>query len=186
MPRPMMTTPAMMMIPMRVDISMRMEQTQEQVQVQEQHLAFRAALRLYSVLRRNFEFAEVWIGLLSFAFGIFLLLPFDSLDTAPAFMVMRQLAPEWAWGVWLLSSGVAQIGGLAVNHRRLRMLAGLSSFFLWCFVSLLVIIANPRAPAVVIYPGLAAAAGWSFLRIGYHRGNGNGNDYDNDDAQYGS
>lgn len=148
----------------------KLMQTLEQlpVQAQEQHLVLRAAGRIYRVLRRNFEFAEVWIGLLSLALGLFLLLPFDSLETTPAFRLMNNLAPEWAWGIWLLASGIAQIGGLAINQRRLRMIAGLSSFFLWLFISLLLVLANPRAPAVIIYPGLALAAGWSFLRIGYH------------------
>lgn len=59
-----------------------------------------------------------WVGALAFILaGVGLLHPFGAFENNAAFDLFRW-APEWAWGMFLLSVGLLRVIGLIINGRR--------------------------------------------------------------------
>lgn len=126
----------------------------------------RMTARLDELLwRKDFEFCEVLSGVVALGWGIVLLMPWSTFSTSPSFNAMAY-APEWLWGFLLLWIGLTQLGALLLDHRRPRRWSALGATFIWVFLSVGFFVSNPYGTGVVVYPALAASAGWAYLRIG--------------------
>ena len=132
-----------------------------------QTFAQQLSARLYDLMwRRDFEFAEAFTGVIAFAWGLVLMLPYATFDTAVSYHAMAQSGlPEWAWGAAIALPGLSQVIGLLLDWWNVRRRSALALVFVWAFIATMVGIANPISTTVPLYIGLALAAGWAYWRM---------------------
>jgi hypothetical protein len=114
----------------------------------------------------NGLYAELCSAWSVFWFGLWLLLPMNTMASAKSWDLMRFLVPqEWAWGLLVASLGVAYLYRLYRNQARQRIpLVGLT-FCLWVCISLMFGIANFPGVATVIYPIFAMQAFRNYIML---------------------
>jgi hypothetical protein len=134
---------------------------------QRETLQQRMGRRLVWVLfRSDFDFSELLCGLAGALWGAFLLLPQDTFASTPTFNSMELLAPEWAWGLAIMSGGLWQLASMSMEHHRSRRISALGGALTWAFISVLFALANIASTAVIIYPLLCLSATWAYWRLG--------------------
>lgn len=60
--------------------------------------------------------ASIILGVLTAAWGAWLLLPHTVFDSAPLYSKMDQFAPEWAWGTWAFVCGILIIASILKSN----------------------------------------------------------------------
>lgn len=90
------------------------------------------------------------------AWGVNLLFNPTHTFSTPAFSVMREIAPEWAWGIACLVVGAARLIVLIINGRwkkcsHARMICAAVSTFLWVGMFLGFFLANVGSTGTVVY-----------------------------------
>lgn len=105
---------------------------------------------------------EVFFAMLTAGFGMFLLLPMQSMSGYP-FVHLRYLAPEEAWGFLFLTNGVMHCTWLAVNGARwwspiVRYFSALGSAILYGTWAGAFYTYSPTSTAVFTYSALSAGA----------------------------
>src|SRR4051794_8161211 len=93
---------------------------------------------------------EVLLGTMATLWGFWLVLPFDTFASSPAFGVMAQLAPEMLWGGVILTIGLMQLFMVVVRriiperpcYSERRLLVSLSAT-VWIFIAVMFIQVNP-------------------------------------------
>lgn len=104
------------------------------------------------------------IGMHGILFGMWLILPADTFNSAASYLVMSQIAPEWVWGAVtaMIGAGVA-FGALRENPVILRI-SSLFGMFVWAVIGMSFMVSNNVSTAAVTYPTLAAIYLFIFLR----------------------
>lgn len=110
---------------------------------------------------------------LGLCWGVWLLLPFNSLGALPVYQPMLRLMPEWAWGVIFGSIGLTQAFAVARPSRRLRFLCAYLALAAWLFILVMFLIGNVVSLGVSFYILFVFGAGWVVWRMDY-RGQGLG------------
>ena len=117
------------------------------------------------LLDYDFEFSELFGGAVAFLWGFWLLLPWSTFAASPSFAAMSELAPEWAWGLFICSLGTTQLVGLIANRWQWRRRSTLSMCLVWVFVSVMFMIANFPSTSSVVYPLIFLSQLWAYLRM---------------------
>ena len=101
------------------------------------------------------SYIEAFSGLMAWAWGILLLLPFDTFSATPSYAAMKWLAPEWLWGTIFCCIGALHSLALCAGFNRLRPLVCMVAAFLWAFVGCTFVQTIPQGIAAWIWLGLA-------------------------------
>ena len=109
---------------------------------------------------------EVFVGIGTMGFGLFILLPDVQMGTA-AYHALIKAMPEWQWGALFASVGAAHLMAVAVNGRRWwTPLARASMCVITSMISALFAAGfwdvNPHTTAVFTYTMHSIGAGWCF------------------------
>lgn len=104
---------------------------------------------------------ETMLGIESFLWGLWLLLPFDTFSASPVYSVMNQIAPEHVWGIGMIVLGIAQIMVLCTHNPKARYIFSTGALFVWLFTDVgFWLSGSPSAaPTVYLIPVIMAA--WS-------------------------
>lgn len=148
---------------------MYQQQQTEQTQVP---LVSQALTRVWSLLRDyDFEFSELFTGLVAFWWGVSLLNPLwlSFHNNGSVYRLMDDIASENAWGAALFLLGAVQLTSLICEWWRVRRAAALLSCGLWGFMSYIVISNTPMAPISIFAPSFLFASAWAYLRMRFHR-----------------
>lgn len=94
---------------------------------------------------------EITLGLLSFFWGLGVLLPFDSFDQSLAFGLFLQLLPEWCYGLIVFLSGLFRLLFWLLDINRLRRFSALLDIFIWGFITWFAAFQYPYSTAVFVY-----------------------------------
>lgn len=124
-----------------------------------------ALTRLRAVLAYPSEPTELFLSVGSIFWGGWLLLPFDTFPSAPAYNAMALIAPEPVWGLWFVLVGIAWFAGLLAKVGRWRRWCALAASWDWCFVAVCFGLASGPNTGVVTYSFVAAASAWAYLRL---------------------
>lgn len=113
------------------------------------------------------EFYNAFVGA---AWGLGLVLPWDSWGGSVLYVPLLRLAPEWAWGWAFLVLGSLQAIAALLGNRGARRLFSFTGFMQWSLVAWLFTAAGLRATATVLYGAVALGSLWVFIRIGLMAG----------------
>lgn len=102
---------------------------------------------------------ELYSASVALVWGVWLLGPWATFGSSPAYRAMADIAPEWTWGAVFAAAGLWQVS------RRDRGPAALLIAVLWSFVSAMFIAANWRGVPTVTYPALVLINVWIVLRM---------------------
>lgn len=129
----------------------------------------RGALRLDELLnRKDFEAAEAIAALAALGWGIILLAPADTFGSSVSFHALSLLISEPMTGAIMLIVGLTGLTALFANWHYVRRHMTFIMFVVWFFLTWLFWISNFWTTGTAIYPLLAAAAGWAYLRLRHH------------------
>lgn len=122
--------------------------------------------RLHELLmEKDFEFTELFNGAIAFSWGLWLIAPWSTFESSPAFIEMQKLAPEWIWGIIVSLFGGIQLTSLILNWWQCRRKSTLIMFISWVYISYLFITSNILSTTTIIYPFLAFSQVWAYLRM---------------------
>jgi hypothetical protein len=113
----------------------------------------------------HFYATEAQSGILALAFGAVLLAPADTFGMDAAYLAMAQLAPEFAWGLFIFMLGVAQIYAIVSNIYRLRRAAIFLLTCAWFFISFMLFWAVPASNGPYTYLIIALSSAWAYWRL---------------------
>ena len=113
----------------------------------------------------------ILISLYTLVWGIWLLLPMDTLAASTSYREMLRLLPELVWGTGITALGVAGLWSVAYDQQQARRLTSMGICALWVFVAVLIGIGTQWvAAAVTHFLLMAAASAWVHLRLTGQRG----------------
>lgn len=99
---------------------------------------------------------------LTILWGLWILLPWNTLPSTPSFDFIETLSPnETVWGFLVMTCGLLQAAQLRYRQRTLLLAPAL---VWWTFIAIGVGIANPSAPAWITYAAVAALAAAHYIR----------------------
>lgn len=78
---------------------------------------------------------------------------------------MAYIAPEWSWGLGMVTLGCLSLFGLLANCHTLRVFGTGLTFSAWVFLGAAFMASNRVATSSVIYPLIAAMTGLAFYRL---------------------
>ena len=81
------------------------------------------------LLRPTNPYTTIILGIMTAAWGIWILMPWDTFGSAKLFSKMSEFAPEWAWGTWSILCGILLI--IAIFKGLYSFLARTLMFSLW-------------------------------------------------------
>jgi hypothetical protein len=120
-------------------------------------------------LFKKFKAIETLATWVSFWWGFVLLMPHDTFSVSPTYKPMNDLAPEWVWGVWMLSVSLLHLYGILKCNNKVKRLALLLSTSQWFFVSTMLAIAdfqnNVLTTGFGAYAGLGFICSWLYSKI---------------------
>lgn len=110
-----------------------------------------------------------YLSTVTLVWGLWLLLPFRSLNT-PGWAALTELGiTEWQLGLAMTAIGCFKIGAILHGGFRWRRTAAMTSAIAWGFVAAMVIRANPSGTGVAIYSMMAVGVGVDYLWLQYAR-----------------
>ncbi len=119
----------------------------------------------YILLRLDTIALPLLLGFISLLWGIILLDPSDTFGSASTYSIMRGLASENTWGVFMLLYGFTHIVAALFNFRwQVQAGLNLGSAFKWITISISLFYANPATVISAAYPVLALLAYIRFFR----------------------
>lgn len=81
----------------------------------------------------------LWVGLILFWFGAWLLFPFDTFSTSVQYGVMETMASEFAWGVVMVAGSVFLVAGTFQDDSEWSsvgaVIAAFCYFFIWSSIA---------------------------------------------------
>lgn len=119
------------------------------------------------LLYSDLEFSELVTSLAALNWGLWLLMPWVSMDMPgrPGMRALVEMAPAEVWAFATILLGSLQALALARDLKRIRSWVSAAAFFLWVSMSILFIAIDFSSPHVPLYGIYALAAGWAHLRV---------------------
>lgn len=74
---------------------------------------------------------EIVFLFLTFGWGAWIVMPWDTFHTSPSYKVLSFIAPEWLWGATALLIGTCRINGLVFDNYPLRIFAAGAGCGIW-------------------------------------------------------
>lgn len=94
--------------------------------------------------------------------GLWLIFPWDTFVSSEIFHLMAEIAPEMAWGIFILLIGLSQILFLFVGKIRLCTLSSLLLMFLFISLSIFAAVGNFKSTAMPSFIVMALASWLSY------------------------
>jgi hypothetical protein len=101
---------------------------------------------------------------LGLCWGVWLLLPFNSLSGLAVYQPMLRLMPEPGWGVLFGILGLFQAFAVARQSYRLRFIAAYTSFAAWLFILIMFYLGNVVSLGIAFYVLFVIGSGWVVWR----------------------
>lgn len=123
--------------------------------------------RLLEILfKKDFEYSELFNGLVLFSWGVWFVLmdPFNS-RAAAAYKAMSNQAPEWFWSLAFLVIGGLKLFGLFNEIWRLRLIVSMVAFIWWFYIFLLFVFTEVATFAVPTTLMFSLSAAWGHVRL---------------------
>lgn len=123
---------------------------------------------------------ECFASLATVLWGIWAVVPWSVLPSAPNYRALVQVAPPLVWGTVMIALGLLHLAALGLDRwepddglpwwrTRLRLWACGVNTFAWGYITVFQVITTPEYPGVILY-GLAALCGiWATLRLSVRR-----------------
>ena len=112
------------------------------------------------------ELLEFWLDVVTTAWGVVLLLPFQTFQTSNSFPILAEVAPEWLMGLVFFLLGLTQIYSMLRPEWKIHRVTTFIACLIWAFVSVGLFIANPTGTSSAIYPFIVGGYIWVFARMG--------------------
>lgn len=107
----------------------------------------------------------VILGVFTILWGGWLLAPWSVFGTAPLFEGLRDLGPEWAWGIFAVIAGVAVVyGALRPSYGSLMRGTGAAGAF-WLCIGLNLFIADWQNTGGLTYLFIATYSWFAYLNV---------------------
>ena len=117
---------------------------------------------------QGLEPLEMFIGVATLFYGLWMWLPLDTFDQSISYSLMAAMAPEWLWGATITTVGGCQVLATACHHRLpfSRLLCLWLLVMLWSFLALLFGVATGgHSGGVPLFSCFALAASWCYWRL---------------------
>lgn len=106
---------------------------------------------------------------LGLCWGVWLMLPFDTLGAVAVYRPMLRLMPEVGWGLLFGLLGLLQSYAVARNAHRLRLFSAYTSLAAWLFILVMFLVGNVVSLGVSFYVLFVLGAGWVVWRLEHRR-----------------
>jgi hypothetical protein len=113
---------------------------------------------------------EVWLGLTSLRWGIFMILPESVLHNTrgSTMSLMTNFAPDWLWTVFFIAFAIAQTLAAVGKFYKLRLGLALFGIFWWLMITLMDTIPGISAATINIFTlSLGQIIAYMLLVIAY-------------------
>ncbi len=111
--------------------------------------------------------AEFWGSTMLMGMGFWLMLPFDTFESIPAYSVMERLMPESAWGACAIVLGGFQSYANVSHRESLRIFAAFFSSVMFAFVGSLALLSEPASLLAPICGTASFIEGVVYLRLSF-------------------
>lgn len=114
---------------------------------------------------------EVVFLALTFGWGTWMAMPWDTFGSAPSYRILEQIAPEWMWGATAIFIGTCRLCGLLFGSFPLRIFAAGAGCGIWWSTWVGIAIHEWRSVGVPVYFVLSVFCAYSLwvLIRGYRR-----------------
>ena len=112
---------------------------------------------------------ELWAGILTTLWGIWLLCSEKVFGLNRAYLVMSKQMDSGSWGLTLLGIGLIQILSFLFLSYRLRKATSFFLLFLWIYLTITIYISLEEGTGsfiVCVYSSITALLAWAYIRIG--------------------
>lgn len=112
---------------------------------------------------------ELWAGVLTTMWGIWLLWSEKVFGFNRAYLVMSKQMNSDCWGSILLGVGLIQIFSFLFLSYRLRKVTAFFLFFLWMYLTITIYMSLEEGTSsfiVCVYSSITALLAWAYIRIG--------------------
>lgn len=107
---------------------------------------------------------EVFIGLFSLIWGVYMLFPIDSFSNTSIFIYLSQIIPEWFLGVVLILVGLCTTLFATSDNCSKRRMSLLLNHLAWMFLFAFAAMGNYASPAICTYGFFAGSLMYLFLK----------------------
>jgi hypothetical protein len=117
-------------------------------------------------------FVEIWCGLLTFAMGIFLLLPMRTFTEVSVWFPLAKIMSEEWWAILFIIVGALKVFCYLLGNFTQRRYCLFIMALLWSFVTTTILTGwheKPYSSAPVLFIFITTAIVWAFLRVGIMR-----------------
>lgn len=112
------------------------------------------------------ELVEIMSGFAALCWGIWLINPLlNTFITSDTFDTMAMIAPEWLWGLSMVTIGFAQVESVISHKLARRKISSLILSVMWMFITTIFLYSNIASTAGIIYGTFAFFTAWSYLRL---------------------
>lgn len=124
---------------------------------------FKIAFWPFSWMKADTRIAEVISALIALSWAVILLLPGDTMHSAPGLKIMAEFGNDYVWAaifglVWGVQS-LAMCGNIGL----FRYPGALLSLMLWTFLASTILFSNPLSPGWLSYSVLALSMAWTLI-----------------------
>lgn len=107
---------------------------------------------------------EVFIGLFSLVWGLYILFPINSFSSTSIFLYLSELIPEWSLGLALMLIGTCTAAFATSDNCGKRRLSLFINHLAWMFLFAFAVMGNYASPAICTYGFFAAALMYLFIK----------------------
>lgn len=110
-------------------------------------------------------YVSILLGILTFFWGLWLALPFNTFGSAAVYSKMDQFAPEWLWAFWAMCVGLVSV--YTILRRKSKMLSKAHGFtsWHWATVSAMMWWGNWQNTAGLTYTFISLYAVFCYLNV---------------------
>lgn len=117
------------------------------------------------MLDYDFEVFDAFNGMVALLWGFVLILPINTFGNSPSYANMKEIAPEWAWGLFIAIVGLTQLLSLVFSMQKLRKEISLAMFASWVFLSISFMTVGNVTTAWAVYPAFAFFSFGSYFHL---------------------
>lgn len=107
---------------------------------------------------------EIFVGLFSLVWGLYILFPIDSFATTTVFVYLSKIIPEWVLGLSLAFVGMCTATFATSDSCGKRRFSLFLNHLAWMFVFMFAVTGHYASPAICTYGFFAATLMYLFLK----------------------